>query len=30
MLAKLDDGDVQIVLTAYGAAADPAAFQLPG
>jgi FlaG/FlaF family flagellin (archaellin) len=30
MLAKLDDGDVQITLTAYGAAADPVAFQLPG
>jgi FlaG/FlaF family flagellin (archaellin) len=30
MLGKLDDGDVQIVLTAFGATADPAAFQLPG
>jgi FlaG/FlaF family flagellin (archaellin) len=30
VLAKLDDGDVQIVLNAYGAAADSAAFQLPG
>ena len=30
ILAKLDDGDVQIVLAAYGATADPAVFQLPG
>jgi hypothetical protein len=29
MVAKLDDGDVLITLTAYGETADPAAFQLP-
>jgi hypothetical protein len=29
ILAKLDDGDVQVTLTLYGETADPAAFQLP-
>jgi len=30
LVALIDDGDVRVSLDAYGAAADPAAFSLPG